>query len=69
MGYFKNVEEETIKDNFVLIYELLDEMVDWGYPQFTETQILKEYLCLIKVDLLPRRDLDLFLVQKSHLKV
>ena len=42
-GYFKVVEEEIIKDNFVLIYELLDEMMDWGYPQFTETPILKEY--------------------------
>ncbi|KGG50647.1 hypothetical protein DI09_60p140 [Mitosporidium daphniae] len=43
-GYFKVIEEETIRDNFVLIYELLDEMVDWGYPQFTETPILKEYI-------------------------
>lgn len=32
-GYFKEVEEESIKDNFVIIYELLDEIVDNGYVQ------------------------------------
>ena len=30
--YFKELEEETIRDNFVIIYELLDEMMDNGYP-------------------------------------
>ena len=30
-AYFKEVEEESIKDNFVIIYELLDEVVDNGY--------------------------------------
>jgi AP-1 complex subunit mu len=28
--YFKDVEEESIRDNFVIIYELLDEMMDFG---------------------------------------
>ncbi|KAJ1557351.1 AP-1 complex subunit mu-1, partial [Nowakowskiella sp. JEL0078] len=41
--YFKELEEESIRDNFVLIYELLDEMMDFGYPQTTETKILQEY--------------------------
>lgn len=27
--YFKDVEEESIRDNFVVIYELLDEMMDF----------------------------------------
>lgn len=40
--YFKELEEESIRDNFVVIYELLDELVDFGYPQFTETKILQE---------------------------
>jgi len=44
IDYFKNLEEESIRDNFVLIYELLDEIVDHGYPQLTETKILKEYI-------------------------
>jgi AP-1 complex subunit mu len=40
--YFKDVEEESIRDNFVIIYELLDEMMDFGYPQVTEGRILRE---------------------------
>ena len=40
--YFTVLEEESIRDNFVIIYELLDEMMDFGYPQNTETKILKE---------------------------
>jgi hypothetical protein len=27
------LEEESIRDNFVIIYELLDETNDFGYPQ------------------------------------
>ena len=41
--YFKELEEESIKDNFVIIYELLDEVLDFGYPQFTDTSLLHEY--------------------------
>jgi len=39
--YFKALEEESIRDNFVLIYELLDEIMDFGYPQTTETKFYK----------------------------
>ena len=42
--YFKDVEEESVRDNFVIIYELLDEMIDFGYPQTTESKILQEYI-------------------------
>ncbi|CAO4363678.1 unnamed protein product [Caenorhabditis nigoni] len=42
--YFKDVEEESIRDNFVVIYELLDEMMDFGFPQTTESRILQEYI-------------------------
>lgn len=42
--YFKSLEEESIRDNFVIIYELLDEMMDFGIPQTTDTKILKEYI-------------------------
>ena len=44
MEYFKEVEEESIRDNFVIIYELLDELMDFGYPQTTESKILQEYV-------------------------
>lgn len=42
--YFKELEEESLKDNFVIVYELFDEMMDFGYPQTTETKILQEYI-------------------------
>jgi len=42
--YFKTLEEESIRDNFVIIYELLDETMDFGYPQSTETSLLKQYI-------------------------
>ncbi|KAI0049891.1 clathrin adaptor, mu subunit [Auriscalpium vulgare] len=42
--YFKELEEESIRDNFVVIYELLDEIMDFGYPQTTEAKILQEYI-------------------------
>ena len=40
--YFKELEEESIRDNFVIIYELLDEVMDFGYPQTTDSKILQE---------------------------
>ncbi|CAD7702756.1 unnamed protein product [Ostreobium quekettii] len=42
--YFEELEEESLKDNFVIVYELLDEVMDYGYPQFTEAKILSEYI-------------------------
>merc|ERR1719285_78272 len=42
--YFKEVEEESIRDNFVICYELLDELLDFGYPQTTDAKILQEYI-------------------------
>lgn len=42
--YFKLLDEESVRDNFVLIYELMDETLDHGYPQVTETCVLKEYI-------------------------
>lgn len=42
--YFNELEEESIRDNFVIIYELLDEFMDFGYPQTTDSKILQEYI-------------------------
>ena len=42
LEYFKELEEESIRDNFVIIYELLDELMDFGYPQTTDSKILQE---------------------------
>ena len=44
IGYFNVLEDESIRDNFVLIYELLDEIMDHGYPQNTDAKLLKEYI-------------------------
>jgi len=43
-SYFKELEDESLRDNFVITYELLDEMMDNGYPQITEEKVLKEYI-------------------------
>lgn len=42
--YFEVLEEESLRDNFVVVYELLDEMMDLGYPQYTEAKILSEFI-------------------------
>jgi AP-1 complex subunit mu len=44
VGYFKELEEESVRDNFVVIYELLDEMMDNGYPQTTEQKLLRDFI-------------------------
>lgn len=41
---FGRVTEDNIKNNFVLIYELLDEVIDYGYAQNTDTAILRTLL-------------------------
>jgi AP-4 complex subunit mu-1 len=38
------VTEETIRKNFVLIYELLDEIMDHGYPQGTSTEKVRAFV-------------------------
>ncbi|OXB52360.1 hypothetical protein ASZ78_001710, partial [Callipepla squamata] len=42
--YFKELEEESVRDNFVTVYELLDELMDFGFPQTTDSKILQEYI-------------------------
>eukprot|EP01104_Vermistella_antarctica_P018190 TRINITY_DN6656_c0_g1_i1.p1 TRINITY_DN6656_c0_g1~~TRINITY_DN6656_c0_g1_i1.p1 ORF type:complete len:440 (-),score=120.98 TRINITY_DN6656_c0_g1_i1:91-1410(-) len=38
------LSEEAIRKNFVLIYELLDETLDFGYPQGASTEVLKAFV-------------------------
>lgn len=42
--YCGTLSEEAIRKNFILLYELLDEMVDYGYPQVTRTENLKAFV-------------------------
>eukprot|EP01135_Chromosphaera_perkinsii_P003785 Nk52_evm31s255 gene=Nk52_evmTU31s255 len=44
VSYFGKFNEESVKTNFVLIYELLDEILDYGYPQMAEANVLKLYI-------------------------
>lgn len=43
-AYFGVFDERAVKNNFTLIYEILDEIIDFGYPQNTETDTLKQYI-------------------------
>uniref|UniRef100_A0ABI7ZZT5 AP-3 complex subunit mu-1 n=1 Tax=Felis catus TaxID=9685 RepID=A0ABI7ZZT5_FELCA len=42
--YFGECSEAAIKDNVVIVYELLEEMLDNGFPLATESNILKELI-------------------------
>jgi AP-1 complex subunit mu len=66
--YFKELEEESIRDNFVIIYELMDEMMDFGYPQTTESKILQEWVHITITFLLPclTADSHRYITQESY---
>jgi AP-2 complex subunit mu-1 len=40
-SYFGDFDENAIKKHFVLIYEILDEVMDYGMPQIMDPDILK----------------------------
>ncbi|CAI0467831.1 unnamed protein product [Linum tenue] len=42
--YLGILNEDSIRKNFVLVYELLDEVIDFGYVQTTSTEVLKSYV-------------------------
>jgi AP-2 complex subunit mu-1 len=42
--YFAKVKDKYVRENFVLIYELLDEVCDNGVPQITDPSVLKAYI-------------------------
>ncbi|KAJ2846917.1 clathrin associated protein complex medium subunit [Coemansia brasiliensis] len=44
VSYFGRFDEQAVKNNFVLVYELLDEVLDFGYPQNIEVDTLKLYV-------------------------
>eukprot|EP00127_Corallochytrium_limacisporum_P003442 Clim_evm70s149 gene=Clim_evmTU70s149 len=51
-SYLHNITQERIKENFATMYELLDEAVDFGYPQHTGADILK--LCITQGGFTPQ---------------
>jgi hypothetical protein len=65
ISYFKTekLNKDLVIDNFNLIYELFDEIMDYGVPQLTDTQILKD---VIKLEVQENEEDDL--VNSSILK-
>lgn len=47
-AYFTTVDEASIHSNFVLIYEILDEILDYGYPQNCSKEVLSTLIQLGK---------------------
>lgn len=43
-SYFNRLDESSVRNNFVLIYELLDEIMDNGLPQVLDVNLLKTYI-------------------------
>lgn len=37
------LNEESIRKNFVLIYEIIDEIIDYGHPQLVATENIRQY--------------------------
>mmetsp|Transcript_12601 Transcript_12601/g.31018 ORF Transcript_12601/g.31018 Transcript_12601/m.31018 type:complete len:441 (-) Transcript_12601:70-1392(-) len=44
VAYFGFFDEACVKDNFVLVQGVLDETIDYGYPQHTDVQVLGLYV-------------------------
>lgn len=42
--YCGSLSEKSVRMNFALIYELLDEVVDYGYIQTTSSDVLKNFI-------------------------
>ncbi|XP_031691784.1 AP-3 complex subunit mu-1 isoform X1 [Oncorhynchus kisutch] len=42
--YFGECSETVVKDHMVMVYELLEEMLDNGFPLATESNVLKEMI-------------------------
>lgn len=52
--YFGYVSEEMVRKNFLLVYELLDEIIDYGFPQNSSTERLKQFIMMEPVAVKPR---------------
>ena len=42
--YLGVLSEEAIRKNFILIYEIIDEMFDYGHTQIMTTEAVKEFI-------------------------
>jgi len=54
-AYFgEQIDKASLQSNFVLIYELLEEAMDYGFPQVLSTNVLKEYIKVGDVKMDPK---------------
>lgn len=54
-AYFgEQIDKASLQSNFVLIYELLEEAMDYGFPQVLSTNVLKEYIKVGNVKMDPK---------------
>lgn len=56
--YVGTVSEDAVRRNFVLIYELLDEVLDFGLPQNSSTDRLKQFVAMEPVVGRPRANVS-----------
>ncbi|KAK2959503.1 putative AP-2 complex subunit mu [Blattamonas nauphoetae] len=42
--FWRSIQRDTIKKHFPLMYELIDEAFDFGYPQNIDPEVLKTYI-------------------------
>lgn len=46
-AYFgESFDEDSIRNHFTLVYELMDETMDFGYPQNCAIEVLRQYINL-----------------------
>lgn len=63
------LSEEAVRKNCVLVYELLDEVIDNGFPQSTSSEALKEYVLNepILVKSVVRQSFPLLFIPHPHI--
>jgi AP-1 complex subunit mu len=70
--YFRELEEESIRDNFVILYELFDEIMDFGFPQTTEVSLaiislgFLIFLTMWHCSQMQTKVLQTFITQQGH---
>lgn len=69
--YFGACDENSIRGNFVLLYELLDEICDDGYPQITAGETLKTFITQksSKMDLLSKQEQERAAMDEQRMAV
>jgi AP-4 complex subunit mu-1 len=52
--YVGTASEDAVRRNFLLVYELLDEVMDYGFPQNSSTERLKQFVAMEPMVVRPR---------------